>query len=237
MNTWMHSQSGFSNRTLYWLPSDTYELWQDNMQNKKHTEYLQSQGWNNKYSIEYKFNERGFRTHQFKSQTNIVAIGCSFTVGTGLEYSQIWPSLLEKHLDITVNNLGVYGISLDGCYRLLRYYLHELKPSAVVLCEPPNLRFEITAYACFRTICHDSKHYGNWSKEWFSNDFNLEVHREKNLAALKVLCKSVDIPFYMFPEILYYDDARDFMHCGPISHQKAFNKFIQENNFTKIGKK
>lgn len=234
MNTWLHMQSNFADQTLSWLPSDTHELWQENMKNKKHKEYLQKQGWDKEHAIEYKFNERGFRTHKFDSQTNIIALGCSFTVGTGLEYNQIWPSLLEQHLDITVYNLGVFGLSLDGCYRLLRYYLPSLKPSAVVLCEPPNLRFEIYCNDHFRTIQHHLTDYGDWPKEWFSNDFNLKVHREKNLAAFKVLCG--DIPFYMFSDIVYYDDARDFMHCGPISHQKAFDKFIQENNLNRIVK-
>jgi hypothetical protein len=234
MDTWLHSQSTFANKKLSWLPSDTHELWQENMKNKKHKEYLQTQGWDKEDSIDYKFNERGFRTHRFKSQTNIITLGCSFTVGTGLELDQVWPSLLEQHLDITVNNLGVFGLSLDGCYRLLRYYLAELKPCAVVLCEPPNLRFEIYGNDHFRTIQHHLTDYGDWPKAWFSNDYNLEVHREKNLAALKVLCG--DIPFYTFPLILYYDDARDFMHCGPISHKKAFEQFVQKNDLTKIAR-
>jgi len=235
MHTWFHAQTAFADQTLSWLPSDTYELWQENMKNKKHKEYLQKQGWDKEHAIEYNFNDRGFRTHKFESQTNIIALGCSFTVGTGLEYDQIWPSLLEQHLDISVINLGVFGLSLDGCYRLLRYYLPSLKPNAVVLYEPPNSRFEIYGNNHFRTIQYHLTDYGDWPKEWFSNDYNLEVHREKNLAALKVLCG--DIPFYTFSDIVYYDDARDFMHCGPISHKKAFEQFVQKNDLTKITRK
>tara|TARA_R110000823_G_scaffold70028_1_gene161814 strand:+ start:262 stop:981 length:720 start_codon:yes stop_codon:yes gene_type:complete len=238
MNGW-HNQLMFKDQTINWLPSDDYELWIKNYKDNTRKEYLQNLGWDKVDSIEYKFNSHGFRTHEFRSQKNIIALGCSFTVGTGLEQKQIWPSLLENYLNIPVYNLGVFGNSLDGCYRLLKHYIKELKPMMVVVCEPPS-RFEIKvsdneSTDMFETIFpfHKiAKEYSNWTKDWFGNDFNSEIQREKNLAAIEVLCRSVNIPFYIFPELTAHDAARDFMHNGPISHQKAFEDFIQQTNLS-----
>jgi hypothetical protein len=55
-----------------------------------------SQHWG-KYSVNYKFNSQGFRSREFKINSNkpvILTLGCSHTVGVGIPVEDNWPEQL-----------------------------------------------------------------------------------------------------------------------------------------------
>ena len=184
--------------------------------------------WITDDAIHYEFNSNGFRGDEF-SRESFIALGCSFTMGSGLHQSQIWPEILSKKLDIPVSNLGVYSAALDTCYRLLEAYIDELCPKFVVLCKPPIHRFEILNDSLGRIVTPHAQINDELCRTWYSYDENSCINSRKNIRAMYQLCYEKNIKFYIMPELVTVDDARDFQHSGPISHETMVEKFLGVN--------
>lgn len=225
MNLSLHRQTRFAGKTMSWLPSDTRELWIESMKDKTKRKYLEIMNWHNEEAITYKFNSQGFRCDEF-TKNGFIALGCSFTMGTGLEQCQIWPELLSSKLNIPVNNLGVYSASLDTCYRLLENYIDVLQPQFVVLCSPPIHRFEILNDSTGRIITPHAQINDELCRTWYAHDDNSKLNSRKNVRAMADLCNEKSCPFYTMPDLITFDDARDFQHSGPLSHKKMVEEFL-----------
>lgn len=140
--------------------------------------------------------------------------GCSVTFGTGLEYKEVWPSLLtQNHLNFSVSGLGVDGIYLNLLNGLKKF---NWQTTVIVL---PNwerkiLRFhlpsgEVTRVPTTLTSEWAHNHFKNWAWKTFNRQLS-ETDRQrwktiyqKNFQSLingkveeyskKVLTKIVDI--------------------------------------------
>lgn len=71
-------------------------------------------------TIQYKMNEHGYRSNSLKNiaDFNILTLGCSWTMGIGVDTPKIWPNLLEKKVEAKYSNKSVkvfnyasYGVS------------------------------------------------------------------------------------------------------------------------------
>jgi hypothetical protein len=224
-----HVQSNLANTTVNWLPSDTKERWLKNCKDTANWQYFEHMGWNNEDSITYTFNQYGFRSPPLlPSVKNFIALGCSFTVGTGLPVKTVWPSLIEQATGITAYNLGVYGMSLDACYRLARYYIPQLNPRFVIVLPPPPTRMEILENKIYQTIMFDSTKYKSFVQNWFAYKENMYLHQEKTLGALENLCFKNNCRLYVLPEFdKILDHARDLMHQGPKTHKHTIENFLR----------
>lgn len=60
----------------------------------------------------YIFNSLGFRGEDFSKNKDMVAIGCSFTLGQGVPYERVWSSVVADALGVEYDNLGVRGASV-----------------------------------------------------------------------------------------------------------------------------
>ena len=63
--------------------------------------------------ITYEMNKYGYRASkpfQTVPQYNVLALGCSWTMGIGVNNDSIWPSLIGDKLG-RVHNYGMYGVS------------------------------------------------------------------------------------------------------------------------------
>ena len=61
-------------------------------------------------------NEHGYRSESLtkKGKLNILTLGCSWTMGVGVDNDKIWPSLIQKkYEDSVVCNYGMYGTSTE----------------------------------------------------------------------------------------------------------------------------
>ena len=70
----------------------------------------------NSNKIEYRMNEHGYRSESLtkKGKLNILTLGCSWTMGVGVDNDKIWPSLIQKkYEDSVVCNYGMYGTSTE----------------------------------------------------------------------------------------------------------------------------
>lgn len=133
-----HSDPDRQSAEVFWSGSDSRE----NFLKNKTPGYTET-------SIIYKYNSRGFRTHEFQSNTdkvNILFLGCSHTEGVGLKEGDTWVYKVSEHFSKDTHvcyNLGVGGKSTDTVARnLLNATGSLLTPGIVFILWPPLERYD-----------------------------------------------------------------------------------------------
>lgn len=227
-----HVNIYYSNQTVYWSGSDRRDTWLNHMNNRETRKFLESMGWDNEHSIEYKFNSYGFRDDEFDQRTNCIAVGCSFTEGVGLRQDQIWPTKLANLIGTHIWNLGVGGAAADTCFRILDHYIKILKPKAVFLLIPPMMRVELHTENEVRAYLVSETKIPAEIKKWFSYEANGITNRYKNILAMKQICADAGIKLYTQDSVgnaFKYDDlARDLMHYGEGTQSFIASEFYKE---------
>jgi hypothetical protein len=220
-------------RTIHWNGTDTLELYEKNMQKSSTHNLLHKLGWIDSV-VEYSYNSHGYRCKEFDNRPCALALGCSFTEGTGLHTEQTWPHILSSMLDLTVWNLGSGGASIDTVFRILEHYINRLKPTSIFLLIPPESRFEYcdihTGFPIIQIGClgqHDS-----FAKEWLSQPFNGIYNTKKTMFAIEQICANYNIPLFACSSkgatenhsgYGQVDLARDLMHPGEL-----YQKYIAD---------
>jgi hypothetical protein len=139
--------SEVTNRTYAttWSPSDTLT----NFHIKKKDP--ENEIIYDEHSISYNLNKEFFRCDEFESiikqnKPALIALGCSFTFGTGLPEHETWPVILSNLIrektgeDVAVVNLGSAGTGYDQVDRLSNY-IHLFKNTKYLCCFfPPLIR-------------------------------------------------------------------------------------------------
>lgn len=248
-----HFGTPYANQHLDWLPTDTEESFQRLMQDPAHRQYFAAHGWDQLGAISYKINSHGFRCDEFDGGPYLVALGCSFTLGTGLPVQDIWPSIVGEKLGLKVVNLGWGGNGADTCFRMGEYWIPTLKPALVIMLTPPPHRFELLLD--FESVKHiqplpvdvfmpnstsELFKNDNYIKHWFLNNENSRLNTRKNELAIKQICLENNVPCMIFDahtefgkprEELGY--ARDHMHAGIPGHrilaERMLNEFIKKS--------
>jgi len=221
-------------KELAWLPSDTEELFKQNLD--KNYNLLKEFGWLN-YNISYKFNKDGFRSIDFCEKDNVVFLGCSHTFGIGLPVEKTFPQLVCKKIGLECFNLGLPASSNDTAFRLAHVWLKRLNPKIVILTAPSDMRFELLIHdlgsneveARFVTTMDQLANTDN-QPLWNNTDQNGKVNQEKNTMAIKYMCDNLKIKFLNFgsDEIMTVDKARDLLHPGIGSNQLFADRIIKE---------
>lgn len=235
-----HANTVYANSVRKFSGSDTEERYKHNL--ARNLMELNATGFNNN-SLRYRHNADGFRTDDFDSRESSIALGCSFTQGTGLPEELSWPALLSDKLNQYVWNLGVGGCSVDTCYRIIRYYISRLNVSNVFLLGPPEDRFEY--YHCdedcngFKTfipgqLFNGTRNHisGTFSKGWVMSDQFRENNYSKNVDAINNVCSSHNVSFYYIYSLdknfVHDRKARDLLHPGTVYQQAAANMFYEK---------
>jgi hypothetical protein len=221
----------YKGSTIHWNGSDQLELYKKNMQKSSTRILLQKHGWINS-DIEYSYNSHGFRCPEFDNTPCALALGCSFTEGTGLHLYQAWPYRLSTILNFTVWNLGSGGGSIDTVFRILEHYINRLNTKYIFLLLPPVDRLEYCNIENGFPIIHPSQvaSHHSFAKEWLSQSFNGIYNTKKTLLAIEQLCAKANIPLFTYCskdalfEYVHNDNrnidfARDLMHPG-VSYQE-----------------
>lgn len=246
LNYLVHANIAYAAKTVNFVISDTEEDWLMHMKNPVYRERLEKAGFATPDAIEYKFNNQGFRTAEFDTFTNdyFIALGCSFTFGTALRYEDIWPTKVSNITGLEVCNLGVTGAAIDTAYRMLRLTLTNLPtlPKFILLYVPPLPRFEILNFSMSNsTVLYPYDVKGNSRlQEYFLEEANLYMNRERNIHAIQYLGSSVGVPVYIkYSDAWEQDDndvARDFAHQGPLAHTKLAKSYVDDFNLTRFRK-
>jgi len=240
--------------TRKWLNPDSEELFDEHMSRDSTRKKLKELGLT-KDSITYNINKYGFRSDDFDDTgDNIVFLGCSITVGIGVQWENIFSKIISDTLKLKCFNLGIGGGSMDSCFRYAYYWLERLKPKIVVLLEPGKYRKEIKVNDGFYHNILPHLNFKNdnsilWSqgtsakslgikeeyevfyKDWILEDQNAELLRKKNLLAIKYLSDKINSKFVSLTieegrqENEKNDYGRDLKHSG-IKHHKHISEII-----------
>jgi len=231
--------SGLRNTVLDWHPTDTKTRFHEMMLDPVHRAYFAEQGWDKPGGITYSFNSHGFRSEEFDlTADNLVALGCSFTMGIGLPVKDTWPSILAQALNLRVCNLAWGGGSSDRCFRMAEFWVPHLKPKLVVLLNPPRGRLEIVIdeqTGETEGIIPSDTHSDTFVKRWLSVDTNQRLNNRKNSLAIQALCNELNIPFLSYEADEWMSRsreeagyARDYFHAGPKGHQSFTERIIND---------
>ena len=175
---------------------------------------------------------------------NLVALGCSYTMGLGLPVHTVWPSLVASALGLQPYSLAWGGISADTCFRLADYWIPYLKPKLVVMLTPPMDRFELcmasgsTPIETFvpNSLAESAGFMEPYLKHYYSNDQNSELNRRKNQLAIRAVCAANAIPCLIYDVERYMSGsreeleyARDRLHAGPLGHRLFAAKVLEDH--------
>lgn len=232
----------YAGQTLAWLPSDTEKNYHNHCRRPEYWEYIKSKGWDQPGAITYRINSLGYRGDEFDFEKPcLLALGCSFSVGTGLPESDVWPWRLGQALNLPVVNLSWGGYSADTCFRLAEYFLPRLNVKLCVMMTPPRDRIEMlinrTEFEVFMPQS-ESRWFDTadtYLKNWMTCEENSKLNNLKNKLALEMLCIKQKIPCHTYDAFEFFakareevEYARDYMHAGPLGHQLATEKILND---------
>lgn len=208
----------------------------------------------NNTEILYNYNNLGHRCKNFEDldQDNyILFIGCSHTMGVGLELEKTYPHLLSEKLRMDYYNLAVPATGNDVLeYNLLTWFFKiNKKPKLVVVQWPDQSRFmeydELRNHALER---------GTWNTDpiYVSFVVNAEdtgMFRARVAMVENIVQNTIEIPMitcnfgsqkgygiydlYM-PRL---DRARDLSHSGIASHAKFTETLVNHIEVNKLIKR
>lgn len=129
------------NETLSWIPSDSKELFDKNLESFPNEENL---NYYIKNPISYELNEYGFRTpDSFKNEgPGNVFLGCSHTFGIGHHLENVWSYKLNKKIGGNFWNLSVGGTGIVTHFRLLLGFYKSLNIKNIFHFAPIYGRYE-----------------------------------------------------------------------------------------------
>lgn len=236
-------------KTVQWVPTDSEENFAENVKHTKNWKCIQRNKWS-KYSIDYKFNSKGFRCPEFEKEPNsIVWLGCSHTIGIGLPEHMTFASIVCSHFNLKNFNLGIGGGANDTCFRVGHYWIPIIQPRYIVYVEPDPCRIEFKGtkpaqgYGYCQINAHSKLDKPDFQSAWDSfirNESNMFLQREKNFLALKQIAMQNNAKFLNYdsfyfqayslenPKRYKYDRARDCMHAGPNRHRDFANIVIAD---------
>jgi len=238
MFTKYHPNSKHKNKLLDWFPTDTQELFNENLQTQK--QGLEQNGWL-KREIKYQFDNLGFRKQLKKNfEKDILFLGCSFTFGVGINYEDSFTNIVADALGMNNVNWAIPGSSNDTAFRLCKQYLDKQTPSMVILTSPSPYRLELFTEQNGETQSHNVTSLQRQGDpplvndlecpiEFFDERFSL-MNREKNILATEMLCSKNKIKFLNMnaEDMIYKDFGRDLAHPGVRSNQAFADMILKE---------
>lgn len=89
-------------------------------------------------SVEGLYNKYGYRSEDFKENTDILAVGCSTTHGMGLLDGNRWQDILGETLSKTVNTISVPGAGTTWLIDRIFEYFNDYGHPKMLLCVFPD---------------------------------------------------------------------------------------------------
>lgn len=226
-----HFNQTYASTIQFWSGTDSEERFIENCKIEKHYTKLKLLGWLEPGVITYKYNNHGFRNDEFDQEPAGMALGCSHTFGVGVKVEHAWPTQLQNMMGQKIWNLGVGGGALDTCYRMLEYWIHHLNIKFVVCAVPGISRYEIYDSNWSNILPNNDvpRWLSGYHKNFLLYNKNSELNRRKNLQAMQYICSKHNVQFYydLMENFVDGANARDLMHCGPLTHKKLATKFLQ----------
>jgi len=179
-----------------------------------------------KNPVLYKYNSKGYRTKEFQSFKDdefIIAMGDSYTEGTGLFSEDLWHTHLGKWFDLDVCNIGMAGHGVESIvWNLNQWFALNLpKPKMIFIqipeetrkhffyyCESSkeqlyDIRYHVKSAVQGGGSWGDEVHPSRYDTEWFQNRFlsnQGQMIADLYLGYMQInnLLKAHDIPFVVW---------------------------------------
>lgn len=242
----------YGGKTSTWCPSDTELRFDQNMADPKQRAKLEEYGWT-RDNVSYTFNKEGFRADEFTDGVgdSVLFLGCSHTVGIGVDLESSWAYKVAHSLGLRRYNLGVGASSADTCFRLAHHWIPLLRPKYVVMMTPVDVRMELVLDKHLVNLTPNlssymEKHHvemlQGFYNGWLSTPTNGELNRLKNVMGVQTICNSIGVPLVEMSaeEALKVMDwrvtlGRDLMHPGREWHDRVAQVFLEKPHNRKIG--
>lgn len=227
--------------TLRYYSTDTRAQYRTNM--KDRPEQMEDFGWvKPENQFVYNFNHYGYRDEEFTDYDDCwIAAGECFTLGTGLPEELVWVSKLQEKLGTKIWNLGQCTTGFDTSVRVIMAWIDTLKPSKVLVVEPPPCAREIyeNGIPSFLGFWNDYE----WQRALADDKHELHMARRKNFWALQGICHQRGIELHIISteerhQIAVdswgevntgeYAVARDLMHPGWHFQEQMFQRWMKE---------
>jgi len=242
---------GYAGKTSTWCPSDTELRFDQNMADPKQRKLMEEYGWT-RDNVSYTFNKEGFRADEFTYEPNdsVLFLGCSHTVGLGVDLESSWTYKVASSLGLRHYNLGVGGGGPDMCFRLAHHWIPRLRPKYVMMLTPMAGRMEIVVEnAIIQLLPKSLKHLERtlidklepFYNAWLSHPANTDMNLLKCSLGVESICNSIGVPLieipldkleletFMGPEGWWIGNiARDLLHPGKEWHQAVADKFLDK---------
>lgn len=223
-----------ANTTQKWCPSDDYANWVGNNKDPQKKALLDKLGWTED-NVSYRFNEQGFRSDDFEGE-GAMFLGCSHTVGIGVDWERTWVYKVANALNLKCWNLGIGGGSHDTAFRNAYHWIPKLKPKYVFFLAPLPYRFELITrdefvqYLPFTaTAVEDEEFFIRWA----GVPENSRMNVTKNTLAIKYICQENNVTLIHHNDQRVWmnaskDYARDLMHHGVSWHQMIADDMLRK---------
>lgn len=222
-----------------WLDTDTHGLFKEHLRDATKSSWLERLGWT-RDNPTYKINHHGFRAPEFKKdEPNIVFLGCSHTVGVGINLSDTFSHHVSQSLGLQNYNLGKGGSSNQTAFRLGLHWIPKLKPKIVVLMSPSNSRSEIIlGEQAINLGVHSSRDQPDlWPciKARLRDEQNLTLDALAHQMALEKISTDVGAQFFKFEaegdlkvvdQNTELDLGRDLLHPGKLTHKRTADHIL-----------
>jgi hypothetical protein len=121
----------------------------------------------------YELNSLGYRSPEF-GEVELLTIGCSQTVGLGVDEEDIWPNLVADLTNMRHANLGIVGNSAQGMLESALAYIKDYgKPKVICALYPGMYRFKTLINKDINTAL-----YSDFSKNLEAKNINLAFASE-----------------------------------------------------------
>lgn len=240
------TMQGFAGKTVTWCPSDSEDRFTANMADPKQRARLEEFGWT-RDNVSYTFNKDGFRSEEFTDGVNdsVLFLGCSLTVGIGVDLESSWAYKVASSLGLRRYNLGIGAGSADTCFRLAHHWIPRLRPKYVMMLTPSAARMEMVLEKHLvnltpQLLNYMEKHYAEMLQGfytgWLAHPANGELNRLKNVMGVQSICNSIGVPLVEIPtENCGIGDARwvsklgrDLMHPGREWNEVVASRFVDK---------
>lgn len=241
-----YSLHGHKNTVMSWCPSDHELLFNQNMADPAQRALLEEYGWTRE-NVSYTFNKDGFRSEEFTYEPNdsVLFLGCSHTVGIGMDLESSWTYKVANSLGLHRYNLGVGACSADTCFRLAHHWIPLLRPKYVMMLTPNVARMELVEDRDIIQFIPSMpqlsyKNYvaemvGGFYKSWLAHPANADMNRLKNVMGVRTICNSIGAPLVeipiddMYNPTMVHTKARDLMHPG-----REWNEYVAQTFLKKL---
>jgi hypothetical protein len=216
------------------MGTDNERLWKKNKDNPRLSYYLN-------HEINYQLNNFGYRTpYNFKRGDKVdIFLGCSHTIGYGIEFEKTWPYLVNIETKNNLVNLAVGGCSIDRQFRELYTWFNYFDIQNIFHYQPIYAREEfISDKSPIKFSVQDPpKEVSNNMEEkflvqYFGSDVYIYKKYVTNLLAIESLSNRLGVNYYFLNDppnnTLKGIPARDDMHLDVEGHKRLSDQFLDK---------